>query len=77
MPTALDNIGDQKIVNAVSRMMEKEYGLIHNKDYHMTFIYVAAKPANLRIKMLKNIHLDTKETLLKSIKKVYDHSNMA
>lgn len=70
----IEKVADPHIVTAVSRMMEKEYGLIHNKDYHMTFVYSGAKPANLRIKMLVNIHKESKDKLMTSIGKIYDHS---
>ena len=74
--TQLERYADQKIVNSVSRMLEKEYGLIHNKDYHMTFVFVAEKPASLRIKILDTMHQSSKDSLLISIRKIYDHSTI-
>jgi len=72
--TTKETFADPKIVHEVSRMLEKEYGLIHNKDYHMTFVYSSPKPATLRIKLLPHAENRTKETLLVSMQKIYDHS---
>lgn len=55
-------------------MMEKEYGLVHNRDYHMTFVYKKERPPEMKIKLLSEKQSSSMDALEVSLRKIYDHS---
>lgn len=73
----LERVADPKIVNAVTRMIEKEYGLVHNKDYHMAFLYQQERPPKMKIKLLDGESVYSVEKLQTSVQKIYDHSEVS